>query len=57
VLESSLLVELTVQIHVPHSSKRKEANGNTSMPIPKDLAPVSVSILLEISIANGAVGW
>jgi len=36
-------------------------NGNTYMPISKGFllyfASVSVSILLEISIANGAIGW
>ena len=56
VLDSSLLMELTVQMHVCPSQFHEERSMEMLL-CPSQRIPTLLSILLEISIANGAVGW
>jgi len=57
VLDSSLLVELTVQNDACLSLTVTRQKRLWKCFYADLKAPVSVSILLEISIANGAVRW
>jgi len=59
VSDSSLFLELTVQMHVcPSRGKRQWKHFYAHLKgFLLYFAPISGSILLEISIANGAVGW
>ena len=58
-LQPSLFLELTVQMHVcPLRGKRQWKHFYAHLKgFLLYFAPISGSILLEISIANGAVGW